>query len=411
MGSERAMKLVHFGAGRIGRSFIGQLFSRAGWEVVFVDVDRRIIAELNRRKQYRVVVKDKEGGVIVVRNVRGVHADDLERVSEEIAGADLLSTAVGKSALTMIAVPIARGIIRRHESSPERAVDIILCENMKDAALFFRDTVAEHLPEGFPIDSAAGFVETSIGKMVPLMSAEEREKDPLLVYAERYNTLIVDRNGFKNEVPVIPGLKPKSLMKAWVDRKLYIHNLGHAVLAYTSYALFPDYIYMWQAVSNEALRAVTKGAMWESGRALMAQYPHEFDTKSIGSHIDDLLERFGNRALGDTVYRVGMDLYRKLGPDDRLIGGVKLCLKHHIRPDFISLGAASAMFFRAAGEDGRMFERDRRFFEQELSRGIDHVLTHVCGLEDRETRRVVASYYDSISKGGLDIERLAQNVC
>lgn len=413
------MKLVHFGAGRIGRSFIGQLFSKAGWEVVFVDVDRAIIDELNRRRQYSVVIKDRESGVIEVRDVRGVHAGDEEDVEVEVAGADLLSTAVGKSAVAGLAGPVARGIVKRYKKNPKKPIDIVLCENMKDASSFFRGKLKEQLPAGFPIDSYIGFVETSIGKMVPLMSKEDRSKAPLLVYAESYNTLIVDRLGFRGEIPDVPGIEPKSHMKAWVDRKLYIHNLGHAVLSYTSFAFFPEYRYVWQAVSNPTLHAFTKYAMWESGRALIAEYPGEFDSCSIEAHIEDLLGRFGNRALGDTVYRAGVDLYRKLSPDDRVIGAIKLCLKQNIRPLYISLGAAAAMFFRAVSEDGRMFEMDRKFVDQELSRGMDHVLTSLCGLEDGETKRLIETFYDrisrmeiggDISRGPLDIDELMKGL-
>ncbi len=52
------MKLVQLGAGNIGRSFIGQIFSRAGWEVVFVDIDSAVIDELNRKRRYTVEVRD-----------------------------------------------------------------------------------------------------------------------------------------------------------------------------------------------------------------------------------------------------------------------------------------------------------------------------------------------------------------
>jgi mannitol-1-phosphate 5-dehydrogenase len=54
-------KIVIFGAGRIGRSFIGQLFSRSGFEVVFVDINEELISRLNSDKQYKVVIKDNSG--------------------------------------------------------------------------------------------------------------------------------------------------------------------------------------------------------------------------------------------------------------------------------------------------------------------------------------------------------------
>lgn len=39
-------------------------------------------------------------------------------------------------------------------------------------------------------------------------------------------------------------------------------------------------------------------------------------------HIDDLLYRFKNKALGDTIFRVGCDLTRKLSAEDRLAGAI-----------------------------------------------------------------------------------------
>ena len=74
------MKLVQFGAGNIGRSFIGQIFARSGWEVVFVDIDKRVIDELNRRGHYIVEVRDKRPERLIIENVRGVNAEQVEKV-------------------------------------------------------------------------------------------------------------------------------------------------------------------------------------------------------------------------------------------------------------------------------------------------------------------------------------------
>jgi mannitol-1-phosphate 5-dehydrogenase len=254
------------------------------------------------------------------------------------------------------------------------------------------------------IDAQVGFVETSIGKMVPIMSERERKRDPLLVYAEAYTTLIVDRRGFRGPIPGIPQLDPKKNMKAYVDRKLYIHNLGHAVLGYVAHVFRPDYRFVWEAAFDEGIAGVSRGAMWESGRALIEEYPGELDEKNIGEHIDDLLRRFGNRALSDTIFRVGRDLYRKLGPEDRLIGAVNLCGKHGVVPERICLGVASAFFFRALDEQGHMFRKDREFHEKDMNRGVSHVLKNVCKLSDGKVISLIKRYYHMIEGGNKNLD-------
>ena len=63
---------VQFGAGNIGRSFIARLFASAGYAPVFVDVDPTLIALLNARGAYPVVVKKNDGPdeTLLVEGVR-----------------------------------------------------------------------------------------------------------------------------------------------------------------------------------------------------------------------------------------------------------------------------------------------------------------------------------------------------
>ncbi len=406
----KTLKLVQFGAGNIGRSFVGQIFANAGWEVVFVDIDERIIDALNRANRYRVVVKQETERTIEVENVRGVHGNDRDKVVREVATCDLVSTAVGQQALKNIIPLIARGVIERDMGCHGRTLDVVICENMRNAASFFRNSLGEEFEKNPDVtDTSAalarvGLVETSIGKMVPIMSEEERRKDPLLVFAEEYNTLILDRRGFLGRIPDVPQLDPKENIKAYVDRKLYIHNMGHAVLGYTACVFGRDYVYVWEAAEDRNLSTVSRQAMWEAGRALIAAYPQEFHEKNIGEHIEDLLFRFKNRALGDTIYRVGRDLYRKLGPDDRLVGAVGLCEAHGIVPENICLGIACALFFKGTDESGRMFVKDVEFHKKEMSKGVEHVLQSVCKLKDGGARQLILRYYERILASEKDIE-------
>ncbi len=382
-------KFVQIGAGNIGRSFVAQLFAGAGFEVVFIDVVPAIIRALNRQGEYRVEIKDKEPATIRVKGVRGVNGRDREAAATELADCRLCATAVGPGVLPAIFPTVAMALQKRLETD-QPPLDIIICENMREAAAAFRKGLREHLPADFPLEQNVGLVETSIGKMVPIMSQADRARDPLLVFAEAYNTLICDARGFKNKIPEVPGLDPKQNMKAYVDRKLFIHNLGHALCAYLGHVCEPALQYTYEAVEHEVLGPAIRAGMWESAQALMRQYPEEFDEANQAEHVDDLLSRFANRALGDTLYRVGRDVPRKLSREDRVTGAIVCDLNNGLEPRMTSLCAAAGMRFRATDEAGKMYEADRQFARELWPQGVEAVMQQVCGLSGAEATEQAA---------------------
>ena len=371
---------VHFGAGNIGRALAGPIFSRAGYEVVFVDAVPEIVAALRQRKSYRVVVKDAlPPGVpetFDVTRVDGVAAQDAEAVKAAVARADLIGTAVGAAYLPGVVASIASGLPLRRG----RPVSILFCENLHGVSEMARRVLEDHLPPGFPLASQVGLVETSIGKMVPLMPLEVRKRDPLEVWGEAYNAIIADRNGFIGRAPEgVEGLDLKQCFQAYVERKLYIHNLGHATCA--CHGFLRGHSLICDAVADREVCGETRAVMMVSARALMRRYPSEFDAASQAAHVEDLLRRFGNRALGDTVFRVGRDLPRKLAPGDRFIGGVRLAQAEGGDVAPVCRAIAAALRFAATDEAGRPFAADAAFRERVEREGAAAVLCAHCGLD------------------------------
>lgn len=375
-------KLVLYGAGKIGRSFIAQLFARSDYEVVFIDVDAEIITALNERREYSVIIKDGAGDKsIPVRNVRGIHTSRENEVTYEIADADIMAISVGPKALPIIAPTVAKGIFERSKTYPDYPLDIILAENLRSAADIFGNELKHHLGTTIDISVYLGLIETSIGKMVPIMPKEVVEQDPLLVYAEPYNSLILDGRAFKNPIPEVTGLAPKENMPAWVDRKSFIHNLGHAAGAYYAFAHYPEMTYMFEIMAKKDVYDFTKSVMAQAAEVLMKLYPDEFTTNDLNEHIEDLILRFSNQALGDTVYRVGQDLYRKLGPEERVVGAIKMATKYNMPYDRILLALDYAFRFQARNEQGSIHPGDKRFIK-DTQKGRSYILNKVCGLSE-----------------------------
>lgn len=394
-----SQKIVIFGAGKIGRSFIGQLFGCSGYAVIFIDVDPIVINMLNQRGCYRVVIKGEKEEEIIVPGVSAISAFEKDMVIEAVASASILAVSVGKNALEKVIPVIAAGLEKRFIGNPGVPLDIILAENMRSAAEFTLEQLRKHLPLSFPVESYVGLIETSIGKMVPIIPQAEIEKDPLVVFAEPYNSLILDSKAFKSPIPDVKGLAPKKNIKAWVDRKAFIHNLGHASAAYYGFSLHPEAVYMYEILDDPAVFRFTREVMVQSASILLKAYSSDFTEADLENHIDDLLSRFRNKALQDTIYRVGQDLSRKLGPDDRFMGPVHMAMLSGMPSDLILKAMAYGLFFNAKDEEGNSTSSDITFLN-EISVNFESAFINSLGFDpvnDLEIIKMLKIYYTAPS--------------
>jgi mannitol-1-phosphate 5-dehydrogenase len=322
-GLKRVKKALIFGAGSIGRGFIGELMQLSGFDISFVDVNEALIHELSKVGSYTLeIVSNSQVLLKEIIVDRVIFGRDERKVAEAVESADIIFTAVGQEALKFIAKPVALGVERRKSS-----VNIILCENMMNADSVFRQMVKSHAKNANMIEET-GFLRASVGRMVPVPSQED---GLLKVKAEPYYHLPVDSDGIVGNLPDFYGCEKISPFDFAMERKLYIHNLGHAACAWLGQQ--KNYNYIYEAVNNVEIRALAKNAMFEAAKALSIKYGK--DIAEMTEHINDLLFRFENKLLGDTVSRVGKDTKRKLSPGDRAVGAYNLCKEYKLPNDAI----------------------------------------------------------------------------
>jgi len=332
-----------FGAGNIGRGFIGQLFSESGYEVVFVDIDTKTLELFNTAGGYDLeTVFDDEVERFRIAPVRGVDARDEEAVCELLCQVDLVATAVGVRALEYVAPHFARAAAARSERRLGR-LNTILCENLKDASTIFRRMVQDLTPAnalGY-LDLQMGFVDPVIGRMVPPLTEAQRALNPTLIRVEPYKELPVDRRGFRGAVPTVVGMAAHDNFPVYTARKLYIHNCGHAVLAYAGH--HAGYEFGWEAMADTDVSTLLHEAWEESAAGIVHAYGADMDW--LREHMTDLDHRFRNKALGDTVFRLGRDPIRKLGPTDRLVAPALLAHDAGVAPKALARAIALALAF------------------------------------------------------------------
>src|SRR5699024_7047769 len=134
-----------FGAGNIGRGFIGLLLYESGFQTTFVDVNDEVIRELNKQRQYHVMFSGKKSTETTVYDVTGINSvTDPEAVIQALVDADVVTTAVGPAVLPIIAELIAEGLKKRMQAPEKSPVNVIACENMIGGSTALRNSVYSH---------------------------------------------------------------------------------------------------------------------------------------------------------------------------------------------------------------------------------------------------------------------------
>ncbi len=364
---------VQIGAGNIGRGFIAQLFHESGYQTHFVDADRNLVDRLNAADEYSIeFASDPPVPDIRITNFYAHDASELPAVAEALTQACVAAISAGAGAQPHIARMLATGLAERLcDDYPP--LNILVCENPPGVASAFQDVVRSHLEPGLvaAFDERIAFVDTVIGRMVPIRAKTEQDRDPLRVRVEPYCELPVDADAIIGELPNVSHLHAESPFAFWIERKLFMHNAAHAAAAYVGNLHGDEYIY--QAMRNDAVRNVTQGVLQETATALASQYGQDID--QLNEHAEDLLSRFENPALLDTVARVARDPLRKLSPSERFIRAANSCLGQGVEPRHLAFATAAAIRYDKASDSGAKSVQDML-----RAQGWDAVLRDICGV-------------------------------
>ena len=345
------MRVVIWGAGRIGRGFVADILSEAGYRLVFVDQAEALVDSLRARGQYTVVHTtgaERQDRLIGGFDVYSTAQQD--RVADAIVAADLVVVAVFPRDFVDVARQLVPGLLRRHEERPDAPLDILLCTNLAHAGPAFREPLIDALPPEAHAwaDQAIGVVESLVIRMVASPPREQEIRDPLLVWTNGYGELPVERGAFRGEVPPVPALRLVEDMRAEEMLKLYTYNTFHAALAYLG--ALHGHVRVVDALADPWVREAAEGALREAAVAVQAECG--FSADRVARWVAGVVAQTDNPALGDTVARFGADPRRKLRRADRLFGPLLLARKHGLETPHLVRAIAAALLYADPDDAG-----------------------------------------------------------
>jgi mannitol-1-phosphate 5-dehydrogenase len=381
------MEAVHFGAGNIGRGFIGEVLCKNGFHVTFVDVNETVIHALQQRGGYAIELAGEERVRQNIDNVTGVNSKaDPDAAVKAVAAADMVTTAIGPKILPFIAEFIAKGIEARRQKKDFRPLDVIACENMIGGSAFLRSEVEKYLTKEGAVFAGrnVGFPNAAVDRIVPAQSHD----DPLFVTVEHFREWVIDDSQRKAKQFTLEGVEYVPDLLPFIERKLFSVNTGHATVAYTGHHY--GHAFINEALRDERVMAQLKNTLAETGSLLIKKWG--FDKAKHAEYTASIISRFANPAISDDIPRVARTPIRKLGKDERFTRPVCELKKHELPYKTLLTTMAYILTY-----DNSADEESVRLREMMNTQPYEVAIKTVTGLDDESLITEIAAAYRRVN--------------
>jgi mannitol-1-phosphate 5-dehydrogenase len=364
--------IVVFGAGATGRGHVGLLAWQAGFQIVFVDKDADLCRTLKEAGCYRVKLYGQAPHEVEVSGYRIYHHQQRDAIAAEIADASLVLTAVFDQNLPDVAITLARAVTACRRKGRGQPLNCLACENMMNSST----TLGRHIRSHLDAEDQAycerfwGFPDCMISRVVP-----RPEPDPLVIVTEDYNEWTTRREHFKGARPAgLTALEPVDNQTARLERKLLIHNGGHAICGYAAFHRGHEFVH--EALQDAVVVEHVLCALDEIGDVVKRK--HGFSAESINEYKADLGRRGAIAELRDPILRVVRDPIRKLSARERLVAPAMLAVEFGLPREWIVKGIVAAMKYHHPGDP--QSEQLAAWLSRD---GVHGVLRSVCSIDEQ----------------------------
>ena len=295
------MKLaIHFGAGNIGRGFIAPVLQENNYEVVFVDVNKELIEQINLLQRYKVTsISLNASSDIFVKNISGLLLNDEEFLNEKLSQADLITTSVGPKFVKDIFNLVS-------STKTEKIQTFIAFENM------YRASTSNLTESGL---STLVLIDAVVDKIVPPQNITSLD-----VIVEEYGSIILDNN--VNTKPLNESkIVSYSNYEHEFYKKLWLLNGLHLKLAY--FGLSRNIKYIHEILSNQEGLDFAERAIDSLSKAYSL---FSNSTEDLKDFKQTILNRFSMPEIQDEVTRIARNPQIKFSKDERFERPLRLLI-------------------------------------------------------------------------------------
>ena len=339
-------RIIVIGAGKTGRGFIARLLQEAGKEIVFVDKNEELVANLNQNKEFEVRFF---GGVRETYKVNNFMAytwenEELAKVFEEEA--ELILVSVGGQNLKEVGNALAKVL------KNDRRYYIVTAENASKPSVTLKEAIGM---ENITVSESTVFCTTI-------------EDEGIHINSENYPYLQCNAELLEGYVPDAKTIKVISNFSDFLTRKLYTYNAASCVIAYLGWE--KGYSNYADAANDEEILELLDQNYEVTNRVLCKEFGYDKEDQAEFAQLSK--NKFCDRTIVDTVARNARDPQRKLAAEERIIGPIKLMYKYGEDASVLEKTAAAAICYDNDGEDA--------WKKIKAEKTPEEILTDICGL-------------------------------
>ncbi|ARU91021.1 mannitol-1-phosphate 5-dehydrogenase [Spiroplasma clarkii] len=314
------MKVVHFGAGNIGKGLILPILKASPQikEFIFVDNDQNLVDHLKTKRQINLELFTKDAKEdLKLTNFQIISSSELftQEGKTLIQDVDIITTSVGQVNLSKIVDSVKHVI-----SINEKPKIIICCENGNRVSSYFKELLQVN-------DEKISFVDCIIDRIIP----NQNFLTANTLFAEKYYTWICDNLQWPQTFSKIQGLTYVENLENEIEKKLCLLNGVHCAIAWYQFNQdnFEVVKTVYEALQNsKTLEFIDQYideiacAISDNNQTLKLQLK-EFGEKTI--------ERFLNKKIDDNLDRVGRNPLSKLTFNERIFTPLLLAISKNTK--------------------------------------------------------------------------------
>ncbi len=374
------MNAVIFGGGKIARGFVAQLLHQSGFHITFVELNEKLVSNLNKNKKYYVNVMGNQKANEWITDYECISLSDISGIAEALESADIVFTSVGGKNLDNLAKTIASAFELIALKLEKRLFTIITCENWKEPGKQLQEGIRAELKN----DKLKGLFEEHVGvsEAVILRSGVEATKEVMdidknAVSVTDYWELPIDKNRMKGELISFKGANYKDDFKGFLQQKLYTFNTTNATIAYVG--RLRGFDLLSDAANDPEIVALVNRVHSEINPAIAEEMQITLEEQEAFSK--KALRKYQDKSVTDFTERHARDPIRKIGPNDRIVGTMRLVEKHNISYDALAITLAAAMFYPVTNPEDPTASQLMKIRTED---GIDAILSNVCKISSDE---------------------------